>query len=299
MAMGLPITAGWLVMIGYHIAVTGSWRTSPYQLYTDIYAPRHVYGFDNVTRGLQRTSPKVIEAYDRWAQNLTPHLALLNLRDRWLSSWLWTFDLLPLLLSSVIAVTMARRVDRRWIAVLLSIVSLHWVHIPYWYTGIMGWHYVFESAPLWCLVLGLATDRLVETWRVERRWLMPIWWSLVLAISLAGDYVPNVWPNSTFKLRPRIVNGIASIEYPRHMYGDFDRWLATNVTVLPALVLIEVDPDDQHVDYIVNAPQLDAPILRGRFRPNVTDLRVVSQAFPDRTIYVCRPKAKTLSRIQN
>ena len=58
-------------MLVYHQSVTGSWKTSPYQLYTDIYTPRHVYGFNNVLRGEQLVGPKVIEAYDRWGEK--PH----------------------------------------------------------------------------------------------------------------------------------------------------------------------------------------------------------------------------------
>ena len=55
---------------------------SPYQLYTDIYTPRHVYGFNNVVRGEQRLGPRVLDNYDRWAKNLTPRLAVKNVIKR-------------------------------------------------------------------------------------------------------------------------------------------------------------------------------------------------------------------------
>ena len=49
--VGAPVLVGLLGVFFYNQALTGSgWRT-PYQAYTDIYTPRHVYGFDNVVRG--------------------------------------------------------------------------------------------------------------------------------------------------------------------------------------------------------------------------------------------------------
>ena len=62
----------------YNRAITGNGLFSPYQLYTDTYTPRHVYGFNNVERGQEQLGPKVLDNYDRWAKNLTPHLALAN-----------------------------------------------------------------------------------------------------------------------------------------------------------------------------------------------------------------------------
>ena len=297
-AMGIPILLGWSVMLAYHHDVTGRWTTSPYQLYTDIYSPRHVYGFDNVRRGEQKLGPKVIDAYDRWAENLTPELAATNVLNRWLASWLWTFDLLPQLIATVIVIGMTARIDRRWIGVLVSLVSLHAIHIPYWYVGIMGWHYVFETAPLWCLVLGLATDLLLRDWHSRARWLMPVWWWLLLAVSFAGDYVPIQSIAPSLWESPRIAIGIGSIRYPRRQYAEFNRWLESNVTERPALVLIQPDPDDQHMDYVVNSPGLDAPILRARFRPGVTDLASVSAQFPDRAIYLCQPARKAIQRVR-
>ncbi len=296
-AMGLPLVIGWSVMLAYHRDVTGSWKTSPYQLYTDIYSPRHVFGFNNVTRGEQKLGPKVIQAYDQWAKNLTPELAIQNFRDRWVSSWTWTFDVLPLLISSVVAVGMMFRCDRRWTLIGLAILSLHAMHVPYWYTGIMGWHYVFESAPLWCLLLGLATDLLFRDWQQSGRWLMPSWWSLLLIISLAGDYLPlksyGVVPSGI----PRISNALASIRYPRRKYAEFNRWLDANVMDRPAIVLIEIDPDDQHMDYVVNSPGLSDEILRARHHRGLTEMKAIAAEFPDRSIYYCDPKLKLFERI--
>ena len=297
-AMGLPLLIGWSVMLAYHRDVTGSWKMSPYQLYTDIYSPRHVYGFNNVIRGEKKLGPKVINSYDQWAKNLTPELAITNVRDRWLSSWLWTFDLLPLLISSVVASGMVLRCDRRWLSIGLAILSLHAMHVPYWYTGIMGWHYVFESAPLWCLLLGLATDLLFRDWHLSGRWLMPGWWSVLLMISLAGDYLPLKSWGIVRSGIPRISNALASVRYPRSKYAEFDRWLDAHVSSRPAMVLIEVDPDDQHMDYVVNSPDRSAEILRARHRRGITEMKAIVAEFPDRSIYYCDPKLKLFERIE-
>lgn len=305
LALGIPLVIGWTVMLAYHYEVTGSWKTSPYQLYTDLYTPRHVYGFDNVVRGEQKVGPKVIESYDRWAVNLTGELAATNVRDRLLSSWLWTFDLIPLLLGMVVVVAMIPCCDPRWRPIGLAILSLHAIHIPYWYAGIMGWHYVFESALLWSLLLGLATDLLFRDWKSQGRWLMPWWWGLLLLVSLGGIYLPlrTLWvPTSGIPISgiPRIANATSSLRYPRRQYAEFDRWLNTELQrngAESAMVLIEADRDDQHVDYVVNNPGLADPVLRARYRRGVTDLSAVTKGFPNRQIFLCHPKRKTIERI--
>ncbi len=295
-AMGLPLVVGWCVMLAYNKDVTGSWTTSPYQLYTDTYSPRHVYGFNNVLRGDKKQGPKVIDSYDRWAANLTPELALTNVCNRWIASWVWTFDVLPQLLSTIIVLGAWRRVDRRWLAIGLAILSLHAIHVPYWYAGIMGWHYVFETAPLWCLLLGLATDLLFREWRFSGRWLMPGWWALLLAISLAGNYLPARFLFLNTLDIPRVSVGIGTIQFPRRQYAEFDHWLQSAATSRPAIILIELDPDDQHVDYVVNSPGLSDPLLRARYRRGVTDIAAVADAFPDRVVYVCDPRRKSITR---
>ncbi|WP_157605346.1 ArnT family glycosyltransferase [Schlesneria paludicola] len=296
-AMGLPLIVGWAVMLAYHRDVTGTWTTSPYQLYTDLYTPRHVYGFNNAIRGAEKIGPKVIEAYDRWAVNLTPELAATNVLHRGLASLMWSFDLLPLLLASAVALGMTLWIDRRWLAIGFAIVSLHAVHVPYWYAGIMGWHYVFESVLSWALVLGLGTDLLVQDWRLRGRALMPVCWFFLLAVSLIGLYVPTQTVFGPKAGGPRIAAGIGTIQYPRRQYAAFDQWLNANVTDRPALVLIEADPDDQHVDYVVNAPGLKAALLRARLSNGTTEFDAIARAFPDRAVYLCQPGRKTIRKI--
>lgn len=296
LGMGVPIAAGWCLMLAYNKEVTGHWASSPYQVYTDIYTPRHVYGFNNVVRGEQKIGPKVITAYDRWAENLTPDLAAYNVMVRCISSWTFTFDLLPQLICIIIVLGSLHRVDRRWLGIVAAIVSLHAMHVPYWYVGIMGWHYVFETAPLLCLILGLATGLLLSDWHASGRWLMPAWWFILLLISLAGDYFPLRQYFVPTAKTPRISVAIDSIRIPRERYAQFDLWLKHAVKDLPALVFIDADPDDQHVDYVVNSPTLDDPILRARFRRGVTDIAAIERDFPGRSVYLCQPDQMKIIR---
>ena len=103
-------------------------------------------------------------------------------------------------------------------------------------------------------------------------------------------------------LRPRndraSLQLFGSIRYPRRQYAEFDRWLETGIKERPALVLIETDPDDQHIDYVVNSPGLADPLLRGRFQRNLSDVRQIQGDFPDRTVYLCDPKRRVLERLR-
>lgn len=293
LGLGIPLAAGWSLMFSYNHAITGEWLKSPYQMYTDVYTPRHVFGFNNVVRGEQHLGPRVIDSYDRWAQNLTPQLAATNVLNRWLGSWLWTFDLLPIWMSTAICLGSLHRWDRRWRLVIAAILSLHACHVPYWYVGIMGWHYVFETAPLWCLLLAGATSALVTTWRRDRRRSLILWWLVVLSVSVAGVYaLPG-------EKKPRISAGIGSLAYPRRQHADARRWIEQQVDRRPALVLLDQKSmEDSHLDLVVNEPDLHSDVLLGRFRPGVTDLNAICRDFPDRTVYVANPERRTIRRIE-
>jgi hypothetical protein len=293
LGLGLPLVCGWCVMLAYNRNVTGDWLTSPYQLYTEIYTPRHVYGFNNVVRGEQHLGPKVIDHYDRWTENLTPSLAVTNAFIRWIASWIWTVDVLPLLLTTVIVAGSFARLERRWLLVATAILSLHAVHVPYWYVGIMGWHYVFESAPLWCLLLAAATQSLFASWTDSRHGGLKVWWLFLMGLSLAGSYVgpAGLW-------RPRIERGINSIAYPRHQQDDVRRWIEVAVDERPALVLIDQhETEASHLDFVTNDPGLTSEILLARLPTGVNDLSAIAHDFPDRSVYVASPNRKSIRRV--
>jgi hypothetical protein len=113
--LGGPIVLGLILLFFYNRAIPGNGLLSPYQLYTDTYTPRHVYGFNNVVRGEQRLGPRVMENYDRWAENLSPKLAVKNEVERLASSARWTLGLIPLAMAGVVfLIAMFWRVELRW-----------------------------------------------------------------------------------------------------------------------------------------------------------------------------------------
>jgi len=317
LAMGGPLLAGLLLMWFYNRAITGDGGTTPYQLYTDIYTPRHVYGFDNVTRGEQqlgdRQLPLVTRNYDQWAENLTPRLAMRNVGVRLLASFQWTLGVIPLLMAGIIAspsllAAVRRRrpakaaasedtipSDQRDLMTALlfaGIVSLHFAHVPYWYDGIMHWHYVFESGPLWLLLFAVATARLFVGWERTGHILMPAWWSGLIVIALLMSY---------FSFEPfwgaRMDAAISEIAFSRAKYAQFQERIERLVRQRPALVLIEPDPADRHIDFVTNPPDLAAEVLFGRFDRESMKLEDIARHFSDRQLYLYRAADQMLWEI--
>ena len=285
--LALPLLLGFGVLFVYNRAVTGNGFISPYEVYTNIYTPRHVYGFNNVVRGERKLGPKVLENYDLWAENLTPKLAAKNVEKRVAASAKWTLGPVPLAMGVIVFVLAALwQVDWRWRLVAASVLSLHAVYIPYWLSGIMDWHYVFETGPLLLMIFAATSQLLVNYWKESKRVLMPAWWAALVASAVVTNWVPF----DPFWLS-RVDYGVQELSFARVKYEKVQRLIDRFVTKRPALLLIEPDPADRHIDYVVNDPGLTAPVIRGRFQPKKTDLALVKAAFPDRTLYLYRVQA--------
>lgn len=293
-AVGLPVLSGLTILAAYNHSVTGKWSTTPYQIYTDTYTPRHVYGFNNVKRGERNLGPRVIDNYDTWAENLTPALAVENAKNRIVSSLQWTLGIVPLAMAGVVFVLAIGSMDPRWRLIGAGILSLHIVHIPYWYDGIMHFHYVFESGPLWCLVFATASGVLWQWWQVAGRTLMPIWWNGLIAAALLVTYTAcdPLWSPS------RITSGIQQLAFSRQKYAAFREMIEQEVVDRPALVLVEPDPADRHIEYITNDPDLSGPVLFGHYDPDKRKLADIVNTFPSRACYLFQPQDGRLLRIQ-
>lgn len=284
----LPLAAGFGTVLVQNHQITGDAFKSPYQIYTDLFTPRHMYGFNNVERAKPLQTDRVLTHYDEWAENLDASLALKNVRNRVLASWQWTVGLAALLISGcVVLAAAARNRDSGWWLIVAAIASLHLLHVPYWFDGIMHWHYVFESGVLWCLVAAGATCMLFRWFRAANRPLMPLWWSAVLLAGVAVNHVsvPPFWGIS------RINAAISELSFSRLQFENFHRVIEAGVDQTPALVLIKHNPDDRHIDYVSNSPDLSAPILFGRVPAdaNTTEtdtLRNAAQAYLDRSLYL-------------
>jgi hypothetical protein len=294
LCLAAPLVSGLALLFCYNRAITGNGWLSPYQLYTDTYTPRHVYGFHNVLRGEQHVGPRVIDSYDRWAKNLTVELAFWNEIERLQASARWTLGVVPMALAAAIfVIAVCWTANLRWKLVAASVVSLHALHVPYWFVGIMGWHYVFESAPLVLLLFALTTRELFAQWRATGRVVMPAWWAVLLASAMLTNWVTfdPFWSTS------RIESGIEEVAFSRLKYEAFQEVIDHGITPRPVLVLIKSDPDDRSIDYVYNDPDLSGPVLRGRYRQGQTTLARIRAVFPDRSIFFFDVKQNSLEDV--
>ena len=283
-AMGIPILANGAFLLIQNQAITGKTLLSPYQVYNDVYTPRHVYGFNNVPRGEKHLGPKVINKYDTWAKNLTPSLAWNNQKKRIVASMQWTLGLVPLLMAGLYFIIRWNRQSPHWKLIFFAIVILHVVHIPYWFVGIMNWHYVFETAPLWLLIVGGVTSQLFQFWQQTNRPWMPIWWGGIIGIALlvAHQTIFPFWETS------RLQAGIAETRFARGRYYYAEQVIQRDVKENRALVLFKQSESDSSMDFVFNHPALQSQILRGHLPKMEQEIEAISKQFPKRSIYLFR-----------
>ena len=289
-AMAIPLAGGFAVLVWQNVAVTGEAPTTPYGQFQSTYTPRHVYGFNNVQRAEERIAAgeagtdRTFEKYDRWATNLTVTHSLVNVADRLLGSWRYALAAVPLIAAGVVFVGCSHRDEPRWWLIAVAIVSMHVAHIPYWLNGVLEFHYVFETIPLWLLCLARSTQILFNTWRERRRSGLMAWWGLLIvaAVTFGRVSVPPLWAKS----QSAVGRAVREMGFPKRIYHRFDRFVDETVTDKRALVLVEQDPAQIHLEFVHNHPSLsdDVPILFGRYRKEI-DLDAITRKFPDRAIY--------------
>jgi len=296
----IPLAIGFVVAGVYNAGTTGSATKTPYHLYTELFTPRHMFGFNNVERAHSLITDRTLEHYDQWAENLDASRAVQNVQNRFVASWQWTLGLVAVVLLGTVFLTGAwRNLDGRWWLILAAIFSLHAVHIPYWYDGIFHWHYVFESGVLWCLVAAAASQLLVTCFaNAERPW-MTAWVGLLLGASVVTNNVAI----PPFQGVSRLNVGISQLAFSRIRYFQFQQLLAQRVTQLPALVLVRHDPADRHIDYVTNHPSLTEPLLIGRLPADATTSEeetatMAAEAFPDRSHFVFDAATGRLDRLR-
>lgn len=294
-AMAVCLLVGLAGLYFYNRTITGNGWESPYQRYTDRHTPRHVYGFNNVERGERNLGPEVIEAYDRWAENLTWSGAVRNVARRWWALWGWTLGTVPLLAVTCLTLANANKLALRWKLTALTIISLHAAHVPYWFTGIMDFHYVFESVLGWCLLAaaaGVAVER-----RAARRWqaAATAWLTAFLFAALIPSYfsLEPLWSGS------RVQAAVNTAAFSKLKYERLRRLVQPALTAAQRqgkqlLVCVQVDPEQVHLDYIDNAPTLDGPIVFARCPTDPERLQRLVESFPNRHVVVFDAKTETL-----
>lgn len=287
--LAVPLLVGFTILFAYNQAVTGSGTTTPYQQYTDNYSPRHVYGFHNRDRGEAWIAENrangielpVIENYDTWAENLTPALAAKNAYLRNIASSQWTLGIVLLLMAGLFLMIAPKQCSMESWMILAAILSLHVAHIPYWFSGILHFHYVFETIPLWLLVLALATHRFFNV--VDRReWIwLKVWWLGGIAMT-----VLMLWTSFEPFWSSRLMAGIGEAKFARQKYALFDEQVERFVSERPAVLIIAQDQADRSIDYVYNSPGLDADVLRVRLLPETFPPQRVAELFPDRSVFL-------------
>ncbi len=291
-ALGMPLVAAGIGLFFYDRAITGDGWKTPYSLYTEIYTPRHRYGFNNVRLGERDRGPRVIENYDKWAENLTPALAASNAATRWGASWKWSLGILPLTLALAGGLVLWRRLPKGAWLILAAIISLHAVHVPYWFVGMEDHHYVFESGPLWIVWTAVVSIEAWRAWRAAGRQLVGWWWGAVMAGAVVMNYAISggTW-SAPFE------QGINRVAFARQKHGRFAELVARQALPLPALVLVESDTADRHIDYVTNSPALNGPVLLGRYLPGLR-LETLQRLFPGRTVFLYRVRDKEWKRLE-
>ena len=287
-ALTLPLVLTLASLFPYNEAITGNGWLTPYSQYTSLHTPSHAYGFHNVERGQQHQGPRVIENYDKWAENLTAALAVANAGTRWEASWKWTLGILPLTLGLCGGLVLWRRLPTGTWLVLAAILSLHAVHIPYWFVGMEDHHYVFEAGPLWTVWVAVVTVEAARVWNATGQRAMCAWWTSLLAAGVVMNWTVSSGQRTAPKWSAPLNQGIERVAFARTKHGRFAEIVARRAVPVPALVLVEADPADRHIDYVANPPDLQGPVLIGHYLPDLVPVAEVRRLFPDRKLFLYR-----------
>ena len=280
-----PLLIGGGLMLWQNQAVTGSITKSPYTRFNEQFTPRHRYGFGNAAPGTPAPEQPTFERYDQWAENLDLSLAVRNEVQRCIASGQWTVGLIPLAIGLVLIGTTWSTWSTGLRLMLVSAGCLHLAYVPYWYAGILHWHYVFETGPIGCLLIADLSARGIRAcWTARRPLAVPVLIAIVLAGPSAAYWSPEAAGLSRFE---RAVRGMqfARLKYAR--FGETARELSQ---AGPIVVLVESDPVQFHLDYIHNSPALNAPWIVVRSDPARREqiLQAVRRFFPGRKAYLFR-----------
>ena len=297
-AMGGPLVLGFVLLAIMNQSITGHWNRSAYQHYTDTWTPSHRFGFNNVELGQQVAGPKTLKAYDRWATNLTPGKAAENLWYRTIASSQWSLGITALLFAVICAMPSCCRWsggDNRIGLVGLSMVSLHLVHIPYWYDGIMHWHYVFETAPLLLMMTAVGFRNAEDVMRVLRKKKAMRGWMLAL---VGSCLLPNWVTAESFWGSSRVSLAVNEQTFSRVRFELFNRLVNSPGIQHPCLILVDERNSDPQLSYIINPPDLSGDVLTCRHPGSAAEIVQLSKAFPSRMLYVFDPETFQLTKSQ-
>lgn len=311
----VPLLAGFCMLGIMNHDATGSWTRTAYQEYTEAFTPRHQYGFNNASVDSDGKGPPAVKAYDRWAGNLTADRAVQNVWTRVLASLQWSLAMLPILFCVLMSLPTLADPDaasggnpdrrnsltdqpHRTKAAMLrltacSIITLHAVHVPYWFDGIMHWHYVFETAPLILLLAGIGCVNAATTLAERLNPHIAAIWVLLVPVSglLPGWFALPVFDNVS-----KTGAAVSELSYSRTRFEFFNRIVSGPKISKPALILVDENGSDPQLSYIINEPELDTDTIVCRLPVTEVEFNELSQAFSDRKVYVFDPAMLTFTK---
>lgn len=309
---GVPLLAGFAALAVLNHDATGSPFSSAYQSYTDDFTPRHKFGFNNAVDTPASTGPPALQKYDEWATNLTPSRAIDNVAKRLMASFQWTLARIPLLLGLLLALPVlwsrsateqsppaadaasraSSHTSCRWLVSLLlaAFVCLHLVHIPYWFDGILHWHYVFETAPLLIMLATIGWATATEQMTFVPRRTAHLW----VGALILGGLLPGWIRLPMFQDTSKISAAISEQSFSRVRMHQFQQQTQAADIRRPALILVDESAADPQLSYIINPPDYDSDVLVCRLPATTERLAAVQSAFADRTCYVFDPGSMTV-----
>ena len=251
-----------------------------------------------------------LQKYDEWATNLTPSGALDNVAKRLMASFQWTLARIPLLLGLLLALPIlwgrpatdqpatagtgkaCDTVTCRWLVALLfsAFVCLHLVHIPYWFDGILHWHYVFETAPLLIMLATIGWATATEQMSTALGRVAPLWTCALIL----GGLLPGWIPLPMFQDTSKVAAAISEQSFSRVRMLQFQQQTQADSIRRPALILVDESASDPQLSYIINPPDYDSQVLVCRLPASAERLAEVKSAFADRTCYVFDPGSMTV-----
>lgn len=289
--MGMPLMAGLIVLGICNHEVTGSWSRTAYQEYTEKFTPRHRFGFNNAPAAAS-AAPDFMTAYDQWAKNLTGHMAVSNVWNRLTYSVLWSLGIIPVLygMLHLLPGLMGKPGGPRKSGLQLmacAVVTLHLVHLPYWFDGIMHWHYVFETAPLILMLTGIglviACERLSRM--IAARWALT-WTALLVAVVLLPGWTSSetLWGTS------KVHEAVSEQSFARTRKLQFQLMTESAAADRRIVVMVDESRSDPQLSYVINPPRLDSAVLVCRRPTTLTEIEELQHRFADRNFYSFDPE---------
>jgi hypothetical protein len=161
-----------------------------------------------------------------------------------------------------------------------SIVCLHAAHMPYWLDGMLGYHYVFESGPLWLLIFGAVSVQWLQRARERGAWLFPCWWITLVGIAVVGNLV-----SIDRAVASRLARGVAELTSPARGYQRFQQAVDGLPEDGPILILVRSGEEDLHVQFVRNLPPFDSRILVATDHPELYRDDALIELFPERRLF--------------